>query len=191
MHSMFRLIGRAVALAGLLGAGAWTAGGAQTSTGTIRGFVGGRDGQAAAGASGAAAPTETNCPRTAITTTTGVHNLAGLPPGRYVLRVSSIGFAEQERPVRLLIGQTLNLEFGLAEQAIALEAIAVEAERTVEMTTPEVATNVTQEQIESIPLNDRNFLSLALMAPGVRTDGGSVTSGAESANNINVFVDGV
>jgi hypothetical protein len=57
--------------------------------------------------------------------------------------------------------------------------------------TPEVATNVTTEQIEALPLNDRNFLNFALLAPGVRRDGGSITSGAQSANNINVFVDGV
>jgi len=191
MHSRFRLLGCAIALAGLLGAGAWTEAAAQTSTGTIRGFVRGRDGQAVIGASVVATHTETNFQREAITTSTGFYNLPGLPPGRYTLRVSSIGYAEQERPVRLLTGQTLNVEFGLTEQAIALEGIAVEAERTVEMATPEVATNVTTEQIQSIPLNDRNFLSLALMAPGVRSDGGSVTSGTESANNINVFVDGV
>ena len=190
-HSMFRLIGAAVALAALLGAGAWTEVGAQTSTGTIRGFVRDQQGAPVIGASVVATQVGTNFQRTAVTTATGFYNLAGLPPGRYLLRVSSIGFAEQERPVRLLIGQTLSLEFGLAEQAIALEAIAVEAERAVETMTPEVATNITLEQIESIPINDRNFLSLALMAPGVRSQGGSITSGAQSPNNMNVFLDGI
>ncbi|HEX7090315.1 MAG TPA: TonB-dependent receptor [Longimicrobiales bacterium] len=190
-HSMFRRIGSTVALAGLLGAGAWTDAGAQTSTGTIRGFVRDQQGAAVVGANVVATQVETNFQRTAITTSTGFYNLPGLPPGRYLVRVSSLGYGEQERPVRLLIGQTLNVEFGLAEQAIALEAIAVQAERGVETTTPEVATNITLEQIQNIPINDRNFLSLALLAPGVRSQGGSITSGAQSPNNMNVFLDGI
>jgi hypothetical protein len=190
-YPAIRPIGGVIALALLLGVGGWSGAAAQTTTGSIRGFVRDESGQAVASASVVATEVETNFQRMTLTSPTGFYNLPGLPPGRYVVRISSLGYGEQERPVRLLTGQTLSLEFALTQQAIALEAISVQAERVTEMTTPEVATNITTEQIQSVPLNDRNFLSLALLAPGVRMDGGSITSGAESANNINVFVDGV
>ncbi|MGH7502564.1 MAG: TonB-dependent receptor [Longimicrobiales bacterium] len=164
---------------------------AQTSTGTIRGFVRDDSGNPLANVSVVATQEATNFQRTSITAANGFYNIPGLQPGQYVLRATSIGYADLERAVRLLIGQTLNLDVQLGVQAVALEGIEIQAARVVETTTPEIATNITAEQIQSIPLNDRNFLSLALLAPGIRNDGGSITSGAESANNINVFVDGV
>src|SRR5260221_5064124 len=58
------------------------------------------------------------------------------------------------------------------------------------MMTQELINNITRDQIENTPLPARNFLALVLLAPGVKRDGGSITSGAQSANNINVFIDG-
>ena len=125
-HSMFRLIGAAVALAALLGAGAWTEVGAQTSTGTIRGFVRDQQGAPVIGASVVATQVWDELPAD------GGHQRRGSGPrrvaaGAHLLRVSSIGFVEQERPV--CRSARCSAGVGLAEQAIALEAIAVEAER--------------------------------------------------------------
>ncbi|HYN21931.1 MAG TPA: TonB-dependent receptor, partial [Thermoanaerobaculia bacterium] len=66
----------------------------------------------------------------------------------------------------------------------------------VETRTSEVATNVTPQQIESLPQNNRNFLGLANLAPGVRfTDDQDATakfrSGASDSRQVNVFVDGL
>src|SRR2546422_5387901 len=44
---------------------------------------------------------------------------------------------------------------------------SVEAAPTVEMKTSEVATNITQQQIQQLPSNSRNFLDLAALAPGI------------------------
>jgi hypothetical protein len=165
---------------------------AQTSTGTIRGFVKDAQGQPIVGVSVTATQPETNFQRSVITTQTGFYNIPGLQPSQYVVTTSMVGYANQERSIRVLIGQTLNLDLTLSEQAIALEGIRVEATRTeAETRTTEVATNITREQIENVPLVDRNFLSLATLAPGVKREGGSITSGGQSMNNVNVFVDGI
>jgi hypothetical protein len=164
---------------------------AQTSTGTVRGFVRDNTGNPVPNVTVVATQVATNFQRTSISAGNGFYNIPGLQPGQYVVRATSIGYADLERPVRLQIGQTLNLDLEMGVQAVQLEGLEIQASRVVETTTPEVATNITVEQIQSMPLNDRNFLSLALLAPGIRSDGGSITSGAESANNINVFVDGV
>ncbi len=60
----------------------------------------------------------------------------------------------------------------------------------------EVGTNITLEQIEALPQTTRNFLAFADLAPGVQFNEGqegstSIQGGAQSANAINVFIDGV
>src|SRR5207342_3069018 len=65
-----------------------------------------------------------------------------------------------------------------------------------ETKTSEVATYVTQRQIQALPQNSRNFLAFADTVPGMifdtKADGSTqLRSGAQSANGINVFIDGV
>ena len=65
----------------------------------------------------------------------------------------------------------------------------------VDTRTPEVATNVTEEQIRYLPQSTRNFLNFAALAPGVRVSDDElrkeISAGALSANQTNVFIDGV
>ncbi len=66
-----------------------------------------------------------------------------------------------------------------------------------ETRTSEVATYVTPQQIEALPQNSRNFLAFADIVPGVQfvtsADGATseIRSGAQAANGVNVFIDGV
>src|SRR5688572_19922562 len=190
-QSATRMLWSGVGLAWLFVLGVFSQADAQSNTGTIRGYLRDSEGRPVALATVVAVQANTNFQRSATSSESGFYNLPGLPPGDYNVKVTMIGFADNERPVRVLIGQTLTLDVTLSQQAVALAGIRVETTRLRETTSPEVATNITPEQIQAIPMNDRNFLSLALLAPGVRQDGGSITSGAESANNINVFIDGV
>src|SRR3546814_8883313 len=64
----------------------------------------------------------------------------------------------------------------------------------VETRTSEVATYVTQKQIEALPQGSRNFLAFADTVPGMlfstSNNGESqLRSGAQGANNINVYID--
>ncbi|CAN5610931.1 TonB-dependent receptor [soil metagenome] len=187
-------IGRAAVLTCLLALFAWGDLWAQTTTGTIRGRV--LDEQAApvASAQVVATNTATNAQRGTLSGPNGAYNLVGLQPGSYEVRVSSIGYAPQSQTVRVLIGQSLTIDLQLTAQAVQLEGITVTGTRAVETRTSEVATNVTQEQIESLPQRDRNFLELATLAPGVRSTGGetgrSIAFGSLPSEQINVFIDG-
>ncbi|HWK90356.1 MAG TPA: TonB-dependent receptor, partial [Longimicrobium sp.] len=83
-------------------------------------------------------------------------------------------------------------------QAVTLEAITVAAAPSaVETRTSEVATNVTQQQVENLPTADRNFLSLAVLAPGTQLQGDRLdatrktfSAGAQGADQVNVFIGG-
>ena len=63
------------------------------------------------------------------------------------------------------------------------------------MRTSEASTNVTTQQIENLPQDDRNFLNFATLAPGIRlsTDPQRkvISSDAQPAEQTNVFIDGV
>lgn len=164
---------------------------AQTSTALITGTVTSA-GVPVVSAAVIARSVSTNVRRGARTSGRGFYVIPGLTPDEYEITVSRIGMQPVTRRVRPLVGQSLSVDFDLLATTVQLSAHEiVDTRPSADRRTPEVATNVTTEQIEHTPLPDRNFLSLSLLAPGVRRDGGSVSSGAQSANNINVFIDGV
>lgn len=171
---------------------------AQTSTGTLRGYVRSAGGALIADAQVAARNTATNQQRGATTSAAGAYSLGGLRPGAYELTVRRIGFAPQTRTVQVQVGQVLDVNFDVAQTATQLAGVQVVANAVLaEKKTSEVATNVTQAQINNLPTASRNFLDLAALAPGVRVDPDRVdgtsktfSAGALPPANINVFVDG-
>lgn len=168
--------------------------GAQTNTGTLRGVVMDESGQPLAAATVVARNPQTNFQRGMLTEATGFYNLGGLPPAAYSVEFSHPSYGTETQDIRIQVGQTLRVDVVLSTQAIEVAGITavVRAERIIEPTTTEVATNITQAQIENLPLLNRNFLSFAKLAPGVTpTPGGeSIRAGGLPAENINLFIDG-
>ncbi len=170
---------------------------AQTSTGSIRGYVTDSSGAPIAGARVVAVNSQTSAPREATTQSNGFYALLGLVPAEYDVTARQIGRAPQRVRVRALIGEVFPLDFKLAASPVQIEAVTVIAAEGVEMRTSEVATNVTQRQIEALPTASRNFLDLAALAPGVTISDDrinsvsrSFTAGGQSPNTVNIFVDG-
>src|SRR5687768_442855 len=170
---------------------------AQTTTGSIRGYVTAEGGAAIVGADVRARNTATGVERMATTNTRGFYSLSGLVPGQYALAVRHIGHRPMGQTVQVQIGQDLTLNFSLAASAVQLEELTVSAAPAVETRSTEVATNVTPAQVEALPKSDRNFLALAVLAPGVRLQGDkigdtrkTISAGAQGAEQINVFIDG-
>ncbi|HEY9421349.1 MAG TPA: carboxypeptidase-like regulatory domain-containing protein, partial [Thermoanaerobaculia bacterium] len=171
---------------------------AQTSTSSIRGVILDQSGPVAE-ATVTAVGTQSGFRYTATTGPDGSFSLAGLNPGVYTLTVSSSAYAPQSRTVQVLVGQDVDADFVLSPDQVFTEEVSVVGEAVqllVETRTSEIATNVTTQQIESLPQNDRNFLGLAALAPGVRftdnqDDTGKFRSGAADARQVNVFIDGL
>src|SRR5213079_3173587 len=169
----------------------------QTSTGSIRGYVTDSSGNAVAGARVVAVNPATTAQREVATQSNGFYAVLGLVPAEYDVTARQIGMAPQKVHVRVLIGEVFPLDFKLGATAIQLEAVTVAASRGVETRTSEVATNVSQQQIERLPTASRNFLDLAALAPGITISDDRInsvsrtfTAGGQSANTVNIFVDG-
>src|SRR5882672_3789820 len=86
---------------------------AQTTTGTVRGYVKDQNGAAVADAEIQARQTQTGMLRSAVSHADGSYILLGLVPGSYELSVRKIGFTPQRRQVTAQIGATQIADFSL------------------------------------------------------------------------------
>lgn len=131
----------------------------------------------------------------------GGYVMPGLRPGTYRIDATSADGKTSTDTVTLALGQVATLDLDVAAttgastaNATNLGDIIVTGRRVFEVRTPEVATNVSQTQINSLPQIDRNFLNFAALAPGVRVTEGdterTISAGGQNANGINVFIDG-
>ena len=140
---------------------------------------------------------ESGVVRTTASEPGGRYRLAGLQPGRYSLRAELDGFQPSEvANLTLTIGLVVQQNLTMALRGVQ-EAITVTAQApVVETTTTEVATVVTQEQIEMLPIANRQAGSLALLLPGTQLPTGTrrarptVGAGGANANLTTSYVDG-
>lgn len=175
----------------------WTAPlSAQNATGTIRGTITDAQGQPLSEVNILARNSSDGTQRTTTSRANGTYIFTGLSPAPYRLTVTLIGDSAQTRDVVVQIGATQIQDFSLTAKAVQVEEF-VSVAAAPETRTSEVATNVTQQQMEQLPTPSRNFLDLAALAPGVtvtedRINGSSRTfsAGGQSANAVNVFIDG-
>lgn len=133
----------------------------------------------------------------------GDYTVPGIRPSTYRVEVAGRPVQQVVVPVGQIITADISAAEAPADETTTVGApaepsgndIVVTGRRTQEVRTAEVATNVSQQQIENLPQNDRNFLNFAALAPGVAVTPGNgarqVQAGGISADNINVFVDGL
>jgi Carboxypeptidase regulatory-like domain len=172
------------------------------STGSISGTVTDPTDAAVAGAQVTITNKDTGQVLNSLTNSTGAFNSGALTPGTYVLRVEAKGFKTTQITVTVQVGVTssgnVKLEVG-AESAIVEvtgEAVSVNTEQ------PTVQGVLTAEQIENLPIDGRNFLSLAQLEPGVQIQDGSnfdptkvgyssISFGGRFGRTARISVDGV
>src|SRR4029077_1168004 len=140
------VVASVVAFAGLPAAGA-----AQTSTGSVRGYVKDSSGAPIAGAQVVATNVQTSAQRVSTKQSTGFYSIVGLAPAEYEVTARQIGMAPQKTRVRVLIAEVFPLDFKLGATAVQLEAVTVAAAAGVETRTSEGAPSVTPPQMRPLP----------------------------------------
>ena len=98
----------------------------------------------------------------------GEYRVPLLPPGVYSVRVEATGFTTRVMTgATVLVGQTLTLNAQLEVGAVTTE-ITVQAEPpVVETERTQQANTIDRQRIDGLPINRRNYLDFALLAPGV------------------------
>ena len=110
----------------------------------------------------------TGAERIATTNDSGDWSVPNIPPANYSIRVEKPGFKATEiKSLDVEIGKTANasvtLNVGQATETVEVTTLAAQLQ-TQEATVGQV---INQKQINDLPLNGRNVLQLATLAPGV------------------------
>jgi Carboxypeptidase regulatory-like domain/TonB dependent receptor len=168
---------------------------AQTSEGWILGTVTDASGAVVEGAKITVTNRATNVARILRTNHAGEYSAPSLEPGTYTVTAESVGFKKAEStPVLLEVSREVRMDLKLQPGAIT-ETMSVTAEGELADTTDSTLNGVLSNQaINELPLQGRDFQNLLPLHPGVqRTPGGgfhSVTSNGNRPDDNNFYIDG-
>jgi hypothetical protein len=111
---------------------------------------------------------ETGLQTTAVSGQDGEYRLPQLNPGRYRLQAELSGFSTVTiASVELLVGQNAAVPFSMAVAQLN-ESVTVTGEAPfVDTSSSQVAGNVDRRQMESLPLQGRNWIELSNMVKGM------------------------
>jgi hypothetical protein len=169
-----RRLGLAACLCLLLATAAWL--GAQTVTSSIQGRVYDATGAAITGASVSAVNADTGVSRTTDATSTGDYQITLLPPGDYTVTAQKAGFQKSAKKVHLDLGAAGTVDFNLPVGQVTEQVSVQDVGEVAEPTRTMVSSVIDEQKIQSLPVNGRQFIDFALLAPGVTI--GDTTSGS-------------
>jgi hypothetical protein len=138
---------------------------AQAASGTLAGRVVDKSGAALPGVTVTAVQKGSGFERTTVTATDGAFRLA-LQVGPYTVKADLAGFGTVTvDDVQVDVASIRKLEITLAQSAVS-ESITVVDEAPLIANTPAVGAVVSQQELDNLPLNGRQFANLAVLAPG-------------------------
>lgn len=157
-------------------------------------------GQSEAGAQVTVRNPETGFTRTVTADSDGNYRFPFLPVGDYQLQANKEGAAIGEPlSVTVNLGRATNVSGGAGDDGVAtlgaVEVIGSRVMTMVDVSSTESATNITQEELERLPVA-RNVESVALLAPGVNAGdanfgSGSISFGGSSVAENTVYINGL
>jgi carboxypeptidase family protein len=140
---------------------------AQASTGAIRGAITDQSGAVLPAVTVTVRNVDTNTERRITTNAEGLYNADNLRPGDYEITVEAQGFKKSTQQLAVLTGNTHTANFSLVIGSSS-ESVLVTAEAPqINLTDYKIDGVITRERVDTLPLNGRNFLELAQIAPGV------------------------
>jgi hypothetical protein len=140
---------------------------AQTPTGTIVGVVSDSSGAVMAGAQVSITNMATAQSRVVSTSAAGRFVADALPPASYEVVVQVAGFKRMLRAANVEAGTTTSVDLALEVGDVSETVNVAALPPLLHHDQYQIGGVVTRAQIESLPLNGRNFLELAKLEPGV------------------------
>jgi len=110
--------------------------------------------------------TATGTSQSLITTADGRYRAVALQPGPYEISAELPGFGTARRGLVLVVGAEANVDITLAVAALAENITVVGETPLIEVARSQPSSVVTGEQLEALPVLNRNFISLAQLLPG-------------------------
>ena len=175
---------------------------AQETTGTITGSATDQTGGALPGVTVTVKNSNAGVTRTVVTNEAGLYTATLLPVGNYEVLFELLGFQTVTvRGITLHVNDRLQIDGKMTVGGVS-EAIEVTAARQLVQPVAALQTTMTSRQVQELPLNNRNFVQLATLAPGVSSDLTdevgvglssivSISINGARRNGVNWLVDGV
>jgi len=140
---------------------------AQTATTSLRGVVKDSSGALVPGAAIALADQATGNTYKALSNGAGYYIFPIISPARYLITVTSSGFAAQTRTAELLVDQPATIDFALSVKAEAVTVDVSTAAETLNLADATMGNAVGNATIEALPMDGRDPISLLSLQPGV------------------------
>ncbi len=175
---------------------------AQETTARISGQITDSSGAVIPGAEITLTNLRTQETRTSKSGDDGYYSLTFIQPSLYDLSVKALGFKEYKNTnIEVLINDQKTINIALETGAVS-ESVTVTSEAPVIQTTPTVGDVIENRRVVEIPLNNRNFMQLVTLVPGVTSGAGSeigigltnvanISIAGTRRNAVNWLVDGV
>jgi hypothetical protein len=165
----------------------------QTFRGGINGTVTDGSGAVVPGAGVEAVDTATEVSHKTVSTSAGEYSFQDLPLGTYKVTVTASGFKSSvisSVPVTAGVIYTLPVKLGIESTGETVEVSA--SGLALDTTTTTQTTDISEEVVQSIPLNGRDFTQMIGMAPGFAgyALGGFGSVNGTRGNQVNWQIDG-
>ncbi|HLK64322.1 MAG TPA: carboxypeptidase regulatory-like domain-containing protein [Bryobacteraceae bacterium] len=188
VRNSFRPYILAAILAVFISVGAW----AQTQLATVFGNITDPSGAVVPGVSVTIVSRGTGLKRSVLTDTAGEYRFAGLPLGRYSIRMVKPGFQSQIREgvdVTSAAEMTINSQLAIGDlsQQTTVNANAA----AIDNTTSTIAGLLPEQSLAELPLNNRDLFSAVALEPGVAPNPSSGPSLLSSGKSGQVAINGI
>ncbi len=142
---------------------------AQVTGATLSGTVSDSSGGVVVGATISSRNTATGIVREATTDSAGLFTIPNLVPGDYEVKVTAAGFSTAvQSNLSLAVGQQQQLNFSMKVGSTSTTVQVSESAPQIELTSSAVSGQVESETVRELPLNGRDWTSLAQLQPGVK-----------------------
>ena len=168
----------------------------QGNTGRILGTITDQTGGSVAGATVTVTDVQRGVSRALITDQAGEYSAPNLLPSTYTVRAEYKGFKSVERPNILLeVGKELRIDLTMQPGEITQTVTVTEQAPLLETTNAALGGTISNQTINELPLNGRNYENLLALRPGVTIYPGGggwtqSTNGIRPEDNVYI-VDGV
>src|SRR6187551_235322 len=169
---------------------------AQLDTGRITGTVFDPSGAIVPGATVTLTNTGTNLAQSMKSTSTGTYSFSGVRPGSYNLRAEAPGFqAFIASALQIHVQQAFTEDIHLVTGTVSQKVTVTAATPLLQSESAAVGQTIDTQAVNNLPLESRNWASLAQLSAGVTTapvgqpsgDSGSSVSAFFSVNGVNVW----
>jgi len=190
----------AIALAMLCGTA--TLAGAQETTGTITGVAKDQTGAVLPGVTVTVKSVQTGATQEFVTNDAGLYTAPLLQPGEYEVTFALSGFQTRTvKGIQLHVNDRLEVNGQMGVSGVS-ESVQVSAASQFVQPSPAVQNLMGPTQVQELPLNNRSFVQLATLVPGVSSDlpdevalgltnSVSISINGGRRNAVNWMVDGV